>query len=390
MSKPRILFILIFISIASVILYQVQDRFDHIANKKKSSKDKKGAIPVLVEPITKRSISLIKQLSGSLEAHSEFIASPKVSGIVNKLYFNLGDKVSRGEIVAILDSAEYEQAILQAEAELEVAKANLNEAQSLVEINKRKLKRINDLSSKGVSSASQLDLAQADYLASQARVKVSMAELTQAKAVLETVRIRRDYTNIAANWPGDDELRYVAERFVDAGETVDAKTPLLKIVKLNPITAVFYITEKGYSDLAQGMTVLLTTDAIATKEFKGRITRIAPVFDVESRQARVEVEVNNDDLFLKPGMFVRAEIILQKKDNVNVIPRKAISKREQQQGVFLLDKSNSKVSWQTIETGIDQDELVELISPDLQGKVVTMGQQFLKNNSSIMLAKAAK
>jgi len=389
-SKFRIPLILIFLSLSLLIAYQVFQRLDSIGAKKKSKKSKQGAVPVVVEPIVKRPISLIKQLSGTLEAQAEFIASPKVSGIVDKLYFNLGDPISRGDVVALLDKAEYEQAVLQAQAALEVANANLNEARSLVEINQRKLKRFNDLSSKGVSSASQLDLAQADYLASQAKLNVSKAELIQAKAELETVKIRRSYTKVKANWPGNDELRYVAERFVDAGETVDAKTPLLKIVKLNPVLAVFYISEKSYSDLSKDMLVKLKTDAIPGKEFQGRLRRIAPVFNVESRQARIEVEVNNDDLLLKPGMFVRAQIILEKKANVAVVPLKAISKREQQQGIFLLSKDNKTVIWQIVETGIKQDGFVELLSPEVSGKVVTIGQQFLKNNSSVILPKTAK
>ncbi len=98
------------------------------------------------------------------------------------------------------------------------------------------------------------------------------------------------------------------------GKPSAANTPLLKIVKLNPITAVIFITEKEYAGLQTGQQVSLVTDAYPDRVFAGVIERIAPVFREATRQARIEVQVDNSDLQLKPGMFVRATVVLDRVD----------------------------------------------------------------------------
>ena len=101
----------------------------------------------------------------------------------------------------------------------------------------------------------------------------------RAEASLETANIRLGYTRITAGWSGGDDQRVVAERYVDEGETVSANTPLLRIVELDPITGVIFVTERDYARLQPGQEVLLlTTDAYPGEDFQGRIERIAPVF----------------------------------------------------------------------------------------------------------------
>ncbi len=341
-------------------------------------------MPVLTARIIQGPISLVRKFSGSLEPQAEFFASPKVGGVIKSIAFNLGDSVSRGQVVATLDGAEFMQAVIQAEAELEVARANLQEARSLLKIAERELKRVDQLSEKGVSSASQRDLAQADQLAKQAHLKVTIAELARAQAQLETARIRHDYTRVSADWHGDDMQRLVAERFIDEGETVNASTPLLKIVKLDPITAAFFVTEKEYAGLLKGQRVLLVTDAYPDDSFTGVIERISPVFQEESRQARIEVRVDNTQLLLKPGMFVRAEVILRDKARVAKVPLQALSRRDGKKGVFLLAEDGKTVSWLTVQTGIQQEDQVELVDFELQGQVVILGQQLLNDGSAVI------
>jgi RND family efflux transporter MFP subunit len=386
----RLIFLFLLITAFAVIAWQAYTHF-HSKNESKQVKDDKNRpVPVVTEPIVKTSISQIRHFNGTLESYAEFYASPKVGGIIESISFNLGDAVSRGQIVATLDNAEFDQMVKQANAAVAVASANLHEARSLLKIAERELKRIDKLSERGVSSASQRDAAQADQLAKQAHVQVTIAELTHAQAQLETARIRRDYTNVTADWHGDDSERLVAERFVDEGETVDANTPILKIVTLNPITAVFHVTEKEYAGLSAGQQVSVTTDAYPEQRFSGLVKRIAPIFSETTRQARIEVQIDNLDKRLKPGMFVRAEVVLRKLDEAIVIPLQALTRRDDMEGVFILSEDGSKVTWQRVATGIRQGDRLQILDEELQGRVVTLGQQLLKDGSTVILPDLKK
>ena len=390
MKLSRFIFPIVLLAAVVSIGWQVYSRLSEEADTKTAKSDKNRAVPVVTAPIEHGPIIRISHFNATLEANAEFVASPKVGGIIKNVLLNLGDAVSRGQTVATLDSGEFEQAVIQAQAELEVAQANLQEAKSLLTIAERELKRIDQLSERGVSSASQRDAAQAEQLARQAHVKVTVAELARARAQLETTRIRRDYTNVLADWHGDDAQRLVAERYVDEGETVTASTPLLKIVKLNPITAVLHVTEKDYAGLKPGLAVSLTTDAYPGRELSGFIDRISPVFREASRQARVEVQVDNPDLLLKPGMFVRAEVIFEKVDQAVIIPYQALARRDEKTGVFLLSDDGKSVHWKNVTTGIRQGEHQQILNDNLQGEVVILGQQLLKDGSAVIQPKQSQ
>lgn len=170
---------------------------------------------VEVAPIQRGAIELRRTFSGALEATAEFVVAPKVSGRVERVSVDLADTVKRGQVVAELDDAEYVQAVAQAKADLAVAKANLAEAQSGLEISNRELNRIETLHKRGVTSASQLDAAKADQLAKSAQLEVARAQVTKAEASLETAHIRLGYTQVTAGWTGGDEQRVIAERFID-------------------------------------------------------------------------------------------------------------------------------------------------------------------------------
>ena len=343
-------------------------------------------VPVEVASISKGSIAQIRTFSGTLQAHAEFMVAPKVSGRVEQLDVDLADIVSRGQILARLDNDEYVQALRQAEADLAVAKANLAEAENLLQIAERELQRIDKLRERGVSSEAQRDTAKADQLAKQAHVQVTRAQVIRAQAALETARIRLGYTQVSAGWRGGSEQRVVAERFVDEGETVTANTPLLRIVELNPIDVVIYVTERDYATLQPGQGAILSTDAYPDETFHGKIVRISPVFRESTRQAQVELRVDNPESRLKPGMFARVMVTLEQVTDASIVPEQALAKRDEQTGVFLVSEDGSKVHWRPVRVGIRQGERVEISGEDLNGRVVTLGQQLLDEGSEIRVA----
>jgi RND family efflux transporter MFP subunit len=253
-----------------VIFGQFQDR----AGSSKSGKASRP-VPVEVAQIQRGPIAQQRTFSGELEALAEFVVGPKVSGRVVRVFVNIADTVRRGQVVAELDNDEYVQAVAQARADLVVARANLSQAKSALEIADREFKRTESLLKRGIASDSEFDAVSQDQLAKQAQLKVAAARITKAESSLETANIRLGYTKVTAGWTGGGEHRIVAERYVDEGQTVAANAPLLSIVELHPIVGVVFVTERDYAHLKPGQLVSLKTEAFPGEQFTGRIERIA-------------------------------------------------------------------------------------------------------------------
>jgi RND family efflux transporter MFP subunit len=289
--------------------------------------------PVAVAPIERGSITLRRTFSGTLEAYSSFNVASEVSGRIESIAIDIGDPVERNQVVATLEDAEFEQAVAQADADLAVAQANLVEARSLAEISDREIQRMDDLRVEGFTSQSQLDTVEAESLARQARLKVAEAQITRSQSALKSARIRLGYSTVVAGWDGPGDERVVAERFFDEGDTVSANSPILRVVDIDRMIAVIFVTERDYASLHDNQEATFVTDAFPGETFAGSIKRIAPVFREATRQARVELLVPNPGRRLKPGMFVRAMLTLDHVDDTTIVPEAAITRRGDAEGV---------------------------------------------------------
>ncbi len=380
--------VLVAVLLAVGLIWVVYGRFSQHG----SSGGRRGAstpVPVEVATIEHGPIEFRRTFNGALEPTARFVVAPKVSGRVERLSVDISDMVNRGQIVAELDNDEYVQAVAQAKADLAVAKANLVKARSAVEIAGRELIRIETLRKRGVTSESQLDEAKAAQLANKAELEVAKAQVTRAESSLETANIRLGYTRVTADWTGGNDRRVVAERYVDEGQTITANTSLLSIVELQPITGVIFVTEKDYTYLHPGQRASLTTDAYPGERFEGRIDRIAPIFQESTRQARVELTVENPQQRLKPGTFIRATVVLHREEDAVIIPEQALTERNDESGVFVVNEEGTSVAWRTVREGIRQEKVVQVHGEGLTGRVVTLGQQLLDDGSAINITGQA-
>jgi len=112
---------------------------------------------------------------------------------------------------------------------------------------------------------------------------------------------------------------------------------------------------------------------------------VAPVFREDSRQARVELQVDNDDQRLKPGMFVRVTVDLMEIANATIVPEAALTKRKGATGVFLVDQAGTRVRWREVRVGARSGNQVQLEAQGIVGRVVTLGQQLIEDQSAITL-----
>jgi len=303
---------------------------------------------------------------------------------------DIGDRINRNQLIAVLDDEEYSQQVRQAEADLLVAKANLEESRSSLDVAKREWERVEELHKKGISADSELDAAKGTYATQEARYKVSQAQVTHREAALEAAKVRLSYTKISASWEEGTNPRVVGERFVHEGTMLTPNAPILSLLEINPLLAVIHITDKDYFRIKTGQSALISTDALPDKTVSGEIVRIAPLLKETSREARIEIELANPEGLFKPGMFINVQIEFATHDDATVVPVSSVVKRDDQQGVFLADTENNVAQFVPVKVGIATNELAEIIEPpSFSGYVVTLGQHLLADGSPIVLPKLA-
>ena len=339
--------------------------------------------PVAVAPVERGTITRRRVFSGALEPEARLVLAPKISGRVDRVHVDLGDPVERGALVVELDDDELVQAVHQAEADLTVARANLGARRSAAEIATRALDRARRLRADGVASESQLDAALADELAARAQVELAEAGVPRAEAALEAAQVRLGYCRVHAEWSEGDEQRVVSQRFVDEGETVSANAPLVSIVELDPVLAVVHAPERDYGSIALGQRALLTTDAHPGRSFEAHVAHIAPVFRRETRQARIELSAPNPGELLKPGMFVRATLELERIDDAVIVPFDALTTRDGEPGVFVLDTSGERVHWRPALPGAREGARLQVSGAGIEGQVVVLGQELCEDGGAV-------
>jgi len=356
----------------------------------------RGAVAVEVAEVRRGAIRDVSEFTGTLLPRSQFVVAPKIGGRLETLHVNIGDRVDSGDLIATVDCDESVQEVEQVRAEVKVAQANLLEAKSALDAAEREFKRIAALHEKRIASESELDVARSQREAKQAKHQVALAQVAYREAVLRRALVRLSYTRIHATWQNDepanrsdrrdsgDRRRVVGERFVDAGAMLRANDPIVSILDLNTVIAVIHIIERDYTEMRIGQEATVATDAYPGRRFTGRVARIAPLLKETSRQARVEVEIPNPGWVLKPGMFVRVELQFTERSRATLVPAAALTRRDGRQVVFTADLEAKKARLVPVTVGIINGERAEILSPPLEGHVVTMGQHLLSDGAAII------
>jgi RND family efflux transporter MFP subunit len=351
-----------------------------------------GPSPAAVEvaAVKRGAIELTRTFSGSLEARAQFVVAADSAGRVQRVRVDIADPVEQGQVVAELEDAEETQAVAEAAAELGVARASVADAEAGLDIARRELERLDALAGHGVVSQAQIDAGRAAFAARQSRLEVARAQVERQKAVLARARIRSRYSNVIASWAGDPGPRVVAARHVDEGDRVGIGDPLITVVSLDPLVAVVYVTERDYGNLKPGQAATVTSDAYPDRRFSGTIRRIAPVFAAASRQARMEITIDNSDHILKPGMFVRAAVTLERVEHALIVPVAAVVTRGGSAGLFVVTADGTHVVWRPVELGIRAGDQIQVRGEDVAGRVVTLGQQLIDDGSAIVIPEAVE
>jgi multidrug efflux pump subunit AcrA (membrane-fusion protein) len=295
-----------------------------------------------VEPVEiRREVEVV----GTLAARDEAIVSAEVEARVARLAADMGDRVAAGAPLVVLDAEKLRSRADEQRAALEQTRARYGARGADLP----PLEQTPDvLSATARLAEAEQQLARARQLAS--RNLVPLQQLEQAETQVQTARAGRDAAEAAARQlraeisareaavrVAERELQdatirapfggVVAERLVSVGQFVRVQTPVMRLVRLEPLRLVAEIPERFAPSIRVGHAISVLVDAYPDRPVGGRISRISPDVNQKTRAFAIEGEIPNAEGLLKPGTFARARIVTDRVDRTLVVPVSAIQTR---------------------------------------------------------------
>jgi multidrug efflux pump subunit AcrA (membrane-fusion protein) len=185
-------------------------------------------------------------------------------------------------------------------------------------------------------------------------------------------------------------VRYIGKKYLDAGQMLKANDAILSIVNITRMKAMVNVIEKDYPLLKSGQNAFVTTDAYPDKTFVGKVRKITKVLDEYTRQAQVEIEIDNSKLLLRPGMFVKVSIEFATVKNAQTVPRIAVVNFNDVTGVFMLSSDRKTVQFIPVKTGLIDGGTIQIVSPRLIHPVVTLGNHLLYSGVAVKITSRGK
>lgn len=338
--------------------------------------EKDSSINFKTEKLKKGSIQEKVSATGTLNPVSNIIIGASVSGIVKEIFVDYNSYVKKGQILAIIDPEPFIAQVDQAKANLLMAEANLEKAKvSLIEA-ENNYKRYKKLYEEKLISESEYERYFVSYRSALAQVKDANAKVAQAKASLKQAQTNLNYTRIRSPVNG-----IVISRNVEKGQTVTAsfQTPtLFQIAEdLSKMQINTNVDEADIGKIKEGQKAIFTVDAYPGIEYEGIVFQIrnSPTIIQNVVTYDVVISVDNKDLKLKPGMTAQVTILTKRKEGIFKVRNSALrvnpiigtsetSKFYDKPGIWILE--NKKPKRIEVFTGINDDEFIEIDSPELQ------------------------
>lgn len=321
--------------------------------------------------------------TGNLLPRSSYIVAPKISGQLSRLHVNIGQIVGKGQLLAELDDRLIRQELEKAKAAVEIAEANLEQSSNALLLATEELERNRMLLQRSFISQTEFDAINARFIAEKSKSNIAQASLNSAIAAQNSAQLQLSFTKITADWADSATHRVIGERFADEGSQLTAGNPILSLMDISSLIARVDVIEKDYQRIRIGQPARLKLDSYPGEIFQGKVLRIAPMLKENTRQATVEIDIPNPGTRLKPGMFARVEIGYQIRRQVNAVPTTAITKRDGIEGVFVVDQDDRTVQFVAVQTGIKNLDYVEIVSPEINSEVVTLGHDLLEDGRKI-------
>ena len=286
--------------------------------------------------------------SSTVQANIVNNISPQTAGRIRKLNVEVGDFVSKGQVLAEIDRMQLEQAELK------------------LKNDERELERCRQLLNEG-------GLSQSDFDSMELAFKVSK---TSYDNLVENTILRSPVSGV------------ITARNYDVGDMYSMSSPVYTVQQITPVKLLVAVSETDYTRISKGDKCVITADALPGESFRGSVVRIYPVMDPSSHTFNVEVQVPNANARLRPGMYARVSLNMGDTESV-VIPDAAIVKQQGsgQRTVFVLkDDDTAEVRLVTLGKFFDgQYEVLEGLSEG--DRVVSKGQASLRAGVKVEVVK---
>jgi len=320
-------------------------------------------IPVSVEELKLEPIEEFINTTGTAFPRGEIELKSKISASyfleknpnTGRLW-QLGDRVREGALIIRLEDEEYVNSV-----RMETNQLNL-------ELMESELRKQESLYEKGGVTLRELKTASINY--------------ENAKTDVVTSRLQLEKTKIAASIDGVIvDLPYHTQ-----GTQVEAGITMVRIMDYKTMYMDVQLPEKYISVIKSGQIVKLTNYTIPDDTLIGKVNQLSPAINPDTRTFKGTVAIDNHDLLLRPGMFVRADIVTSRKDSVIVIPKNIILSRQRGKTVFVVDRGVAEE--RIIETGLENLTDVEVTRGlERNERIVSGGFETLSNRSKVKIIK---
>jgi membrane fusion protein, multidrug efflux system len=370
--------------------------------------------PMAVEFATVKREAVAEQILvvGNLIGAATVEVVPKVNGRLQSVDVRLGDSVRKGQVIARVEDLELREQVRQAEASFQVGQATIRQREADLKLAKTNLDRSRSLYERQLLPQQTFDDTEARYQAALAQVDLSRAQFEQAKARLEELKITLSNTQIVSPVDG-----FVGKRLLDPGAFASTNAPVASVVDIRVVRMVANLVERDVRRVSAGTAAAVEVDAFPGEKFTGRVSRVAPVFDPATRTAEMEIEVPNPGFRLKPGMYARVHLTVGSRSDALTVPSAAVVNLDGKFGVFVAaagegrqgggedrggsgqpggdgrqgagggggDTKTVVVRFQPVETGIREGEHVEITSGLQDGaRVITTGAGALRDGDRVV------
>jgi RND family efflux transporter MFP subunit len=296
----------------------------------------------------------VVEATGTLRAAETSQLAAQMMGNIVEVRVREGDRVQRGQVLAVIDDAQPRAALDRVTAADLAAQQEITAAESDLTLAEATFKRYQTLYERKSVSPQEFDEIKARYQAAQARREMARAGQGQAKAALQQAHTALGYTHIVAPFDG-----LVTEKKADVGTLASSGMPIFTVEDLRRYRLEATVNETDLRYVHQGQQVSVSIDALGERELKGKVIEIVPAADPASRSFLVKVELPPDPA-LRSGFFGRARFTRGERTAL-LIPRSAIVERGQLQGIYVLDQ-NRIAGLRYITVGKPSAEQVEVLT----------------------------
>lgn len=276
-----------------------------------------AAVTPTVEAVRARygALPLEERMSGIVRAENQVEIVAEISAPITRISVQNGDYVEAGAPLVYLRDKQFRDQVAQAEAALQIAEAEAQRTRASLTEAQNQLVRVEQLASRQLESQQQLDIARSRLAGAEAAHAQADARIAQAEANLEEQREQLRRTVVRAPVSG-----YVGQRNAEIGMRVTAGQALFTMGNFDKVRVEMSITDRMINRIVTGQTALITIEGSNEGPIEAEVSRISPFIDAQSYSARAEVDVDNRDRRLRPGMFVAVDVLYGESTTAVIVP----------------------------------------------------------------------